>query len=1328
MSEPVRCGVSFENVEEFRAAFTARNPGVCFVAYPDELEPGRALVVDVDIALRVRLELEGVALDPDFDERGNTGVLVQLSEASAALVQKMDVDLKPGPLPEIFATTRLHKPPTARIRANSLTVEDAPTEALLEPGSMVDERFRIEAHLASGGMGEVYRANHVHLKRPVALKLLKRVFAADAEMWARFQREAELVSKLESPHVVRVFDFGRTHDGQPYLAMEYVEGTTLDVALEEGALSPERATRFLIQICDGLAEAHALGVIHRDLKPGNLIIGHRRDGSELVKILDFGIARIGDAPGRTDKQKLTQTGFVVGTPAYIAPEQALGDDVDGRADIYALGCVAYELLTGQPPFRAPELAKVISMQLTATPAPLESVKADLAQHPALCAAILRALSKEREKRFATVQEFIKALEGPLETPSTEGQPISPDEWPPPAPSAPIPVVTGTVVAEVDDFFSSSPSVVPPSAPRPAPAPQRAESGERPLERRLADARSLVPHGVNRAAFLFVEVVGVPPDSPASQRCLERALTVAENFEAFGEASDEDGVLLGFAAASQVPSGRAILAALAMKDAVVDEGTQVGQLSARLRAALVVDDFHQDRSRTLQVLPRARGLAAKAQGGQLVCERGLASEVGGVAEVSPLHEVSVVGPRRALRRAPAELVGRSAAIELVERRFAGLLQGVVAPLVLRGPTASGRTALALELAQRARKRSLVVVQVSATPSWSRQPGSLVAALVCAALGVPVEARARTLPAALEALKLPAPMKEAVLVVCGVVQPTWAFTAGQAAHALRAVLRTGAQDRSVVLLIDGLEHADEPGLEVFAELVTRPGARELTIGLASPGLAHERLAGATVVDLPALNAAELAQLVTGCVGVPPGPALAELLLERSRGLPALALEWLGWLDERGSLRVTNVAELADDVPSFDDAQLPRRRLALISVDVAHVLEAARCQGETFEASSVMMAFPRATQALVAQAAASRFMPVAGRRWAFVRHSDAEAVAARPSVEHQAMHQRLALAQVEAGRANPHSVDPLYVGLHFVKSGDAMRAVALLQHAAEVALARHAPRETALALKGMADALTPGGEPVVPRRVEMLARAASLMSSVGDPAGARSLLDEALALVSATSTESPELWLVQARVSRSEARRARAAEALSRVEAARVPTLSSLVAVERGEAFEAEGDLVKAMVAFEEALVTADAARGLARWHGEIDLVARVEARVGALCLRQKDAATARRLFESSATRWRAAQYPSGEARALSNLAATCASSKDMAAAVLFFGLAAEAAGRSGDFLFQAKALLQLAKAQKKVDAVANARAAATEARRLAVALGWEQGRLEATAMLE
>ncbi|MCA2977849.1 MAG: serine/threonine protein kinase, partial [Myxococcaceae bacterium] len=291
MSEQMRCAVIFATLAELQAAVGPRlERGELFVPHPDAVPAGTAAFVDVMLERGARAALDGIVKGQDFDDRGNTGLLVTLSEESALALQgflaALSASVTDSNPSAVFASTQVssrkaHQPaePEAGARESG--------EKLLEPGTLLEERFRIESHIASGGMGDVYRATHVHLKRTVALKLLKRALAADPEMWERFKREAELVSQLENPHVVRVFDFGRTAAGQPYLAMEFVEGTPLDAVVARGPLAPDRTVTILRQVCEGLADAHHLGIVHRDLKPANIVLSKRRDGSESAKILDF---------------------------------------------------------------------------------------------------------------------------------------------------------------------------------------------------------------------------------------------------------------------------------------------------------------------------------------------------------------------------------------------------------------------------------------------------------------------------------------------------------------------------------------------------------------------------------------------------------------------------------------------------------------------------------------------------------------------------------------------------------------------------------------------------------------------------------------------------------------------------------------------------------------------------------------------------------------------------------------------------------------------------------------------------------------------------------
>jgi tetratricopeptide (TPR) repeat protein len=557
-----------------------------------------------------------------------------------------------------------------------------------------------------------------------------------------------------------------------------------------------------------------------------------------------------------------------------------------------------------------------------------------------------------------------------------------------------------------------------------------------------------------------------------------------------------------------------------------------------------------------------------------------------------------------------------------------------------------------------------------------------------------------------------------------------------HALRAVLRAGAGERQVVLIFDGLEHLDEPSLEAFVELVTRPAAKELTIGFTTLETPPERLAQSALVELPRLEPADLARLVQGLSGATAGPRLLAHLGQYGQGLPSMLHDWLALLEERGALKVSEgTVELIDAVPALPEpesaAALTAARLELAPLESARGLEAAWCLGETFEPAAVVTAWPKATpQSLQLAAGAKLLLPAAGRRWCFSSPRLYAAVEQRPSRERAAMHHRLALALVEQGKANAASVSPLEVGRHLLLAGDGGRAAALFQHAAEQAVARRAPRDAVPALKGLADALGLGAPLPVQRRVEALARAAALSLASQDAARARGFVDEGLRLAAAASFSSAELTLGLARVLRSEARRARAAEALAQAQAlSEGSVLRSLVDVERAETLEQEGDVLGAMVAFEAALLGAPAASALACWHGEVDLTARIEARLAALSLQTRDVDAARRLFESSALRWRASGYAPGEARAFSNWGAVCAVAKDLPTAAQCYAAAADAAARSGDFLFQARALLQQARVLKKLDPASPLiPATAGEARRLAVALGWEQGREDASALVK
>ena len=228
-------------------------------------------------------------------------------------------------------------------------------------------RYRIEQPLGQGGMASVYLAHDEELDRPVALKILADNLAGDATFRDRFEREAQLAARLSHPNVVRVFDVGES-EGRPFIVMEYVEGDTLaDELARHGALEPVRAVGLALQICSGLEAAHASGLVHRDVKPRNLLL--RPDG--VLKIADFGIARAAEST------RLTEIGTILGTAAYLAPEQAEGLEETPAADLYSVGAVLYELLTGLVPYAATSLVELLAQQQAGPPAPIGGVPASL---------------------------------------------------------------------------------------------------------------------------------------------------------------------------------------------------------------------------------------------------------------------------------------------------------------------------------------------------------------------------------------------------------------------------------------------------------------------------------------------------------------------------------------------------------------------------------------------------------------------------------------------------------------------------------------------------------------------------------------------------------------------------------------------------------------------------------------------------------------------------------------------------------------------------------------------------------------------------------------
>jgi len=282
-------------------------------------------------------------------------------------------------------------------------------------GQVIKNTFRITRMLGEGGMGRVYEGEQQMgtTTRKVAIKVLHPDLSKDGQIVARFNRECGTVAELEHPNTIQFFDFGQTPDGVLFIAMEFLEGHAIAKILETtGAMPAARVEHILKQVCGSLNEAHKKGIVHRDLKPENVVLITRAGEEDFAKVLDFGIAARRDATDAKKEQKLTQQGMVLGTPPYMSPEQFKGVELDARSDIYSLGVMAYEMLTGKLPFDAQTPWEWATKHLTERPFPFEVTAQHVGMIPGpMKAAIMRALSKNREERQSSVKEFMAELEG-----------------------------------------------------------------------------------------------------------------------------------------------------------------------------------------------------------------------------------------------------------------------------------------------------------------------------------------------------------------------------------------------------------------------------------------------------------------------------------------------------------------------------------------------------------------------------------------------------------------------------------------------------------------------------------------------------------------------------------------------------------------------------------------------------------------------------------------------------------------------------------------------------------------------------------------------------
>ncbi len=283
-------------------------------------------------------------------------------------------------------------------------------------GRQVDNgEYRIVERIGSGGMGAVYKAEQPSMNRFVAIKVLHSRYMARGDLVSRFRREARAMSQLSHPNTARVYKYGQLEDGSLYFVMEYLQGRNLVQEVKTaGPVDPERAIRIMQPVCAALDEAHGAGMIHRDLKPENIFLTNQGGKEDFPKVLDFGLAKVTEKQmGHMSMMHLTQQGAVFGTPEFMSPEQATGSELDRRSDIYALGLILYEMLTGKLPFEAKNKREIMFAQVKEPPIPLTQRAPQMVFPSGLEAVIAKAIAKNPDHRYQTALEFADALRGCL---------------------------------------------------------------------------------------------------------------------------------------------------------------------------------------------------------------------------------------------------------------------------------------------------------------------------------------------------------------------------------------------------------------------------------------------------------------------------------------------------------------------------------------------------------------------------------------------------------------------------------------------------------------------------------------------------------------------------------------------------------------------------------------------------------------------------------------------------------------------------------------------------------------------------------------------------
>ena len=969
-------------------------------------------------------------------------------------------------------------------------------------GRILARKFRVISVLGEGGMGRVYMAEQVPLGVDVVIKTLHRHMAAEAEVVKRFFREAQSASRLRHPNCIAILDFGED-DGTVYMAMEFLRGVTLgDLADEFGPLPAARVVDIMSQVADVVEAAHRMSIIHRDLKPDNIMVEDLATRRDFAKVLDFGIAKIVDPGGG----RLTQTGMIIGTPAYMAPEQARGEEIDNRTDIYAMGVITFELLTGKLPFEANSSAQFLAAHALSKPPPLLSVRPDLP--PALASLIDRVLAKNPAERPQSALDLKEALVAALAT------------APPPASgigTAMLPAGSGATPASPAPDTEHGIGVGHPPCPRcgiPVPPSAKfcpecgATTGHSTRATKLgdkfSDLRRFLPSGI------VDELAGVA-DAPVEKRDIVAlamdlsgpamhdadaelsARTLAELYDGLTNiALRHTGVLERRATSSIIVFGlsvthaddaeRAVRAALEARAYVadfngnhplrVDVSLAVHTGSAMIEAGLGTS--YTPVGDTIELPTR---LAAASDSGRIIVTEKIRQLVHGAVKLRRLASVRLKGRSAAVatfealeaqvggaatdaQLAEPPMVARTAQLESVRRLMSTPGAGHTVHVV--GEPGSGKSRFLLELASALAGQRVVTIAAPA------RPGADAASPTIASL-------IRALGATSDALRSHGLSGAEARLLINHLDPGAARTAGVGEEqrriaivaALYAALEHLAKRCQAVVTIDDAHLADRMSSLLIHRLVDQPIGNVLLVVASRPGYDlpwqdEQTSRGLLLATMSALPAAAMAELVGGALRpTPPGPELLAAVVDRAAGSPLTALEVLRAMIDAGVL--TSVGGRWTVTGDLDAFPRPEGLRALFSARIdalpdfaRDVLVCAAVIGDEFTVDLLdrVVGVARGTpveREVHMLTTRGLLAETSGGSLRFAEQITREITYERlPRRTRRLLHGAIATALTEGDSAA--STPPEVVGEHYLKGGSSERALDWLGRGAAAALANH------------------------------------------------------------------------------------------------------------------------------------------------------------------------------------------------------------------------------------------------------------------------------------